>query len=88
MSDIGDTFRAHRDHSKAKRAANRCNSTEMLLAARLEMALRNGGAHVIVTAGDWTIDFWPGTGLWIVRGETRKRRGVRSLIRFVQEPRP
>lgn len=30
------------------------------------------------------VDFWPGTGLWIVRGEQQRWRGVRKLLAFVE----
>ena len=43
--------------------------------------------HLIVLAGAKEVDFWPGTGLWIVRGTKDKRRGVRKLIEYVERQR-
>lgn len=44
---------------------------------------RNLGAHLVVTGKSCIIDFWPGTGLWIVRQQTPRKRGVRGLLDFL-----
>ncbi len=87
MSDLGDTFNALREDSKAKRANNRASSAELLRKAGIAFESRNGGAHLIVSDARVIVDFWPGTGLWISRGGTRRGRGVRKLIRFVIDSR-
>ena len=39
----------------------------------------NAGAHIKITRPGLVVDFWPGTGLWIIG---RKRgRGVRNLVK-------
>lgn len=63
-----------------KRKANRESSTSLLKASSIEFESRNNGIHLIVRDADDIYDFWPGTGLWVKRGETRKYRGVRKLI--------
>ena len=46
---------------------------------------RPGGAHLIVQAGAHTIDFWPSTGLWMVRKQKTRHGGVRKLIQFIKQ---
>ena len=41
------------------------------------------GAHLIVQGRRSTIDFWPGTGLWIDRDTNTTGRGVQKLITFI-----
>lgn len=86
MGDEGDFWRDVNDARKEKRAGNRANSAEMLRAAEIEFETKNGGAHLIVKARARTVDFWPGTGLWIVRGQAGSRYGVRGLIQFCGLP--
>lgn len=76
-SDIAEAGRAMRAESQARRARHRDSSAAMLRGAGIPFESRNGGAHLIV-AGRY--DFWPGTGLWMARGDKAKRRGVRKLI--------
>ncbi|CAB3952831.1 hypothetical protein LMG6103_03576 [Achromobacter piechaudii] len=89
MGDMGDFWRdvkpALKERSQQKRADNREQSARSLTDAGIQFLSRNAGAHLIVTgaSGD-TYDFWPGTGLWRMRGSTKDHRGVRSLIRAAQ----
>lgn len=78
--DTGDFWRAVRSERQAKRASNREDSAAMLLTAGLKFETKNLGAHLIVRALGLTVDFWPGTGLWIVRNPKREGRGVQRLI--------
>ena len=84
MGDMGDYWRdvrpAIQEESRKKRASNRESSAKMLAAAGIAFEAKNEGAHLIVTANGRTVDFWPGTGLWIERGASRQKRGVRRLI--------
>lgn len=52
-----------------------------LEAAGIQFESKNGGAHLVVSAAGLVVDFWPGTGLWVVRGTNERRRGVRHLIK-------
>lgn len=83
MSEIGEDFAAIKKIQQEKRADNRAQSAEILSVAGVAFTSNNGGAHLIVTAGRSVIDFWPGTGLWIVRGKPAKKRGVRKLIQHI-----
>lgn len=69
--------------SQERRSNNRDSSAQVLQQAGIAFTTSNGGVHLVVTAGTKTIDFWPGTGLWIVRGDKKKWRGVRNLINHI-----
>lgn len=87
MGDMGDVFNDWREHKQAKRADNTKQSTALLQQAGVIFDSLNAGAHLVVQADPNVVDFWPSTGLWIVRGQPAKRRGVRKLIEFVERSR-
>ncbi len=78
--DLAAHWRDVKAASQVKRASNRAASARLLSEAGIKFIPKNLGAHLIVTAGAKTIDFWPGTGLWQERGSKYRRRGVQSLI--------
>lgn len=81
--DMGAFWRDVKAASQQKRAKNRQSSADVLRRAGIGFETKNDGAHLIVrTAGGHIVDFWPGTGLWIMRGSTQRHGGVRSLIKF------
>lgn len=57
---------------------------EVLKAHGINFTLKNGGAHLVVK-GKSVIDFWPGTGLWIDRGNSASGRGVFKLIKYINQ---
>jgi hypothetical protein len=67
---------------KKKTAQNRMFSAEYLHAMGISFVSKNGGAHLIVSHSGITVDFWPGTGLFIGRG--LRGRGVRNLVRIIK----
>lgn len=87
MGDMGDDFNAWREQKQAKRANNREQSAAILARSGISFETKNNGAHLVVVAGSKTVDFWPGTGLWLVRGATYKHRGVRKLVSYVEQQR-
>ncbi|QGZ42684.1 hypothetical protein IP92_04905 [Pseudoduganella flava] len=87
MSDMADDFNALRKARQEKRSDNREHSAAVLTRAGVQYEVKNLGAHLVVQAGAQTVDFWPGTGLWIVRGSPTRRRGVRKLVEYVTEQR-
>jgi hypothetical protein len=85
MGDSEEFFSAYRKLRKEARARNREASPHMMRAAGLDFTSHNGGSHVVVAKGPHgPIDFWPGTGLWIVRSNKRRERGVLKLIAYVK----
>lgn len=61
-------------------ADNRESSADMLRQAGIAFQSNNAGAHLVVNHGGVTVDFWPGTGLWCIRGSIAKHRGVNRLL--------
>lgn len=82
-SEMGEDFNAWNKEKQEKRSKNREDSAQMLLAAGVEFLSKNNGAHLIVTTKAGIFDFWPGTGLWKMRGATQTHRGVRKLLKIV-----
>lgn len=81
MSEMAELWNSLKAERQQKRANNRASSPGLLADAGVPFEVKNDGAHLIVKSDHGeTIDFWPGTGLWIVRGQTHKRGGVRKLI--------
>lgn len=81
MGEMADVFNGWREHKKAKRDSNTEQSTQALLDAGVPFTSHNDGAHLVVTARDGSIiDFWPSTGLWMLRATKVKHRGVFRLI--------
>jgi hypothetical protein len=82
--DLGETFRAMKEHSQQKRARNRESSAAVLTRNGLQFESKNNGSHLIVTMPDGSkVDFWPGTGLWHTRGTPQvKDRGVYHLVKY------
>ena len=86
MGDVGEIFEGYNRARREKREANRASSPRMLEAARIPYGSYNNGSHLIVKGGPLGfIDFWPGTGLWIVRAGKVRGRGVANLIKLVLE---
>lgn len=85
MSDMIELFNDMKKIKKEKRETNRQSSGELLTAAGIQFESKNGGAHLVVNANGHNFDFWPGTGLWIMRGSTQRHRGVFSLMTMVQK---
>lgn len=63
-----------------KRQSNTLSSTAMLKESGITFKSSNGGAHLIVKSGKELIDYWPSSGLWIVRGCAKRHRGLKQLI--------
>lgn len=84
MSEIGDTFKILKERSKVKKLSNIESSTLMLLDKGYDVDIKNNGVHLIVDWNDKTVDFWPSTGKWIVRGG-KTSRGVKGLIRELEK---
>lgn len=87
MSEMAEIFSSMKAVSQQKRSDNREASAALLTRAGVVFESKNAGAHLVVLSGQHVVDFWPGTGLWIVRGARAKRRGARKLIQFVETAR-
>ena len=73
-------FEVMRKDSQNRRQQNRKNSAKILQEAEVKFTSHNEGAHLVVDGPTGKIDFWPGTGKFIVRGKGSKGRGVFRLL--------
>jgi hypothetical protein len=80
VSDLAEYFRDLKEHSQRKRASNRQSGQQKLAEAGVPFTEHNGGAHLIVQTPAGVVDFWPGTGKWILRGTGAYCRGVDYLL--------
>jgi hypothetical protein len=78
-----EDWRAWDKAKQEKRAKNRDDSARLLREAGIPFTPMNDGAHLIVTLNGHFYDFWPGTGLWKMRGSTQKHRGVWKLLKML-----
>ena len=83
-SEISEAYKFLKERSKAKKLSNIESSTLMLLDKGYDVEIKNNGVHLIVDWNDKTIDFWPSTGKWIVRGG-KTSRGVKGLIKYIEQ---
>ena len=88
-TELGDIYSVMRERSKEKRAYNRKSSVEFLKKAKLNFDIKNDGAHIIIKTQvfgtDTFIDFYPGTGKYIIRKTNIQGRGVRKLLRIIEK---
>ena len=84
MGDVGDTFRAFKDHfktkSKEKKSSNLKTALEKLEEHKIAYMSMNKGIHLLV---EGHIDYWPTTGKWIDRKNKNYSRGIFSLLRYL-----
>ena len=74
----------YRKERQQKRRENREYSTAALMDLKVQFTEHNHGAHLIITTNKATIDFWPGTGKWKVRGSSNARHGLKLLLRRIK----
>lgn len=84
MSDLADDFRAlkeHRRKEKEKRHSDSSEAREQIRREALDVEEKNNGLHWIVRTEKETIDFWPTSGRWMVRGNKAQGYDGRSLAK-------
>lgn len=82
-SEIGDMWKDVREHRKRVRWGRVESVPQALARLGIEFTSKNNGVHLIVTHGSETVDFWPGSGLWIYRSG-RRGRGFNALVATLQ----
>lgn len=80
MGEHAEIWNAIRADRRERRHRNRELSPQILDAHGVSYVSKNDGAHLIVSHGELVIDFWPGTGKWVVRRKGMRGRGVRPLL--------
>lgn len=82
MNDLAESYRWMRQRSQAKRERNRTQSPKLLVKAGVNFQSKNYGAHLIIESEGCAIDFWPGTGRWMIRnGKTGF--GIKNLLKHL-----
>lgn len=84
MGDMAEVWEGYAERSRIKRESNRANSAKTLQTFGIPFTTHNYGAHLIIKCAEQTIDFWPGTGKWIIRGGPDGKRGVMKLVKYYQ----
>lgn len=80
-----EEWRERKRLSREKRAYNRTYSAKFLDEYAIKYESKHNGAFLWVYPGIW---FWPGTGSWKVPGTFIHGRGVKSLVRYLQNTQP
>lgn len=83
MNDMGDVYRAWKEIKKEKKESNLDNSMRLLDENGVTYTSHNNGYHVIIYTAAKTVDFWPTTGKFIIRGGSQGR-GVNDLLKFLK----
>lgn len=88
MSEMGDELREIKKISQEKRWSNYESSLELMKASGIYFEEKPNGHLIVYGKGEGekaTHDFWLTTGLFIRRDGQKRGRGVRNLIRFIEE---
>lgn len=88
MGDMGDDFRAmkeHRQKMKSQRFGETSSTREEIRKEALDIEEKNDGQHWIVRTAKETIDFWPSPGRWIVRGNKASGYDASSLLKRMKK---
>ncbi|MGE3608045.1 MAG: hypothetical protein AB7I27_00555 [Bacteriovoracaceae bacterium] len=80
MTDIGETFKAYREERKEKRASNHFRSVDILEEMGVHYT-RLSYSHYRIN----DYDFWPSTGLFIHVKTKKRGRGIRNLLKLVNQ---
>jgi len=79
----GEDWKLYSQIGKNKRTNNRVTSANILKENNISFDVHNNGAHLIVRHEGFIVDFWPGTGKYIVRGSNTYKRGVYRLLKDI-----
>jgi hypothetical protein len=82
MGDAHEIYDALKVCSQQHRAEKRADSPKVLKRHGIKFEIKNNGAHLIVHGHSIAVDFWPGTGKWIVRGAGKRGYGVIALLKL------
>lgn len=83
-NEVSEMWRDYHAMKQKKKRSNLAYSTKLLTDSGIEFVSHNMGIHLVITKQEKVIDFWPSTGLWWVRGNKKKSRGINQLIQFVR----
>lgn len=83
---MGEFYAGLRQERQERGAERRDHAPRVLAEEGVNIArIENNGAHIIIHHAAQHVDFWPASGLWIVRETKERRRGLWPLIRHCQK---
>ena len=85
-TELADAFRAMRVEKQKRAARAREEMPRYLHSRGIAFDSKNYGAHLIVYGENVTVDYWPGTGLWIPRNTGLRKKGVDKLVDYIRNP--
>lgn len=85
MSDTIDDFRSLAGLARDEREKRREAVPKILEDANIGFASFNEDRHLIIDSPFDTVDFWPGTGLYIWRKTKKRSNGVQNLIKEIKK---
>jgi len=86
MSELGDLYKQIATRKRDKKARNLAYSTQALKDHGITFTSHNNDNQLIITVkGARKIDFFPSTGLWIIRKTQERDRGLATLLAYYKE---
>lgn len=82
--DVYGFYAAKRKVQQEKRKANKEYALEFLQRKGIPYKELNAGVHLRITLTDFVVDFYPSTGLYILKDGTRGR-GIFNLWKLVRD---
>lgn len=88
-NEITKYYKDIREVKQQKKRNNLAYSTYTLKEAGIPFESHNDGVHLVINnhRHSTIIDFWPSTGLWIMRNNGRRNRGIKKLLEFLTHAR-
>lgn len=88
-NELTEMWRDYKQSRQEKKHSNKDNSTATLDRNNIKYASHNNGVHLVIEAGQRTIDYWPSTGKFLVRPMPPSKRpipgrGIRQLLACVK----
>lgn len=85
MSDFGDTMKAFKESERERKRKKIIDAVDLLDSKKIEWTSNNGGVHIIITHGGYTVDFWPSNDRFRIRGMQVTMTGVDYMLIWIGE---
>jgi len=82
VNETTEMWREHKEAGQKKRLDNKLHATERLTKLGIDFESKNFGVHIIVSNKNGFIDYWPSTGMFIQRFNSKRGRGISSLLKL------
>lgn len=71
--------------SNVQKRRNIAVNQRMLETKNIEFSTKNNGVHLVIPNRKGTIDYWPTTDKWRVRGQKETQSGVEKLLAYIRK---